>query len=77
MTILGPWAGMANLGLPLAISRGLPGPLVAPGPSVARLAPFLIQTLKGNDQFGALGREKAIRASRGVKTLRGYTATRL
>ena len=59
---------MAKLELPAAPQLGLLGPHVAPGPSVARLAPFLIQTLIGIDQFGALGREKEIRASRGLKT---------
>ena len=46
MTHLRPWAG-----------RGQFGPPVASGPSVARLAPFLIQTLKGNDPFESLGRD--------------------
>ena len=32
---------------------------------MARLAPFLIQTLKGNDHSGALGRDGEIGASRG------------
>ena len=59
---------MGKLGLPVAPYLGLLGPHVAPGPSVARLAPFLIQTLIGTDQFGALGPEKEIQVSRGLKT---------
>ena len=35
---------------------------------MARLAPLLIQTLKGNDQFGAIGWKKETRAFRGFKT---------
>ena len=49
MTVLEPWAARGKFSSP-----------VAPGPSLARLAPLLIQTLKGNDRFGALGRETEI-----------------